>query len=86
MERYWISASTTEIMINTTRSPRIHFTCFFSSISFIILPLIKSNVKVELDANTREDRVDMDAESTKITTTAIKIVGRPESIVGTTES
>ncbi len=72
--------------MNTTRSPRIHFTCFFSSISLIILPLMKSSVKVELDAKTRDDRVDMDAESTRITTTAIRIVGSPESMVGTTES
>ena len=72
--------------INTTRRARIHFTCCFSSISFIILPLIKSSVKVELDASTREERVDMEAESTRITTTAIRMVGRPESMVGTTES
>ena len=47
---------------------------------------MKSSVKVELDAKTRDDRVDMDAESTRITTTAIRIVGSPESMVGTTES
>ena len=52
----------------------------------MILPLIKSNVKVELEASTREDRVDMDADSTRITTTAIRIAGRPDSMVGMTES
>ena len=47
---------------------------------------MKSSVKVELDAKTREESVDMEAESTRMTTTAIRIVGSPDSIVGTTES
>ena len=38
---------------------------------------MKSRVKVELEASTREDRVDMEAESTRITTTAISTVGQP---------
>ncbi len=43
-------------------------------------------VKVELDAMTRELRVDMEAESTKITTRAISTGPRFCSIVGITES
>jgi len=47
-------------------------TCFFSVISFTIVPRIISSVSVEEDASTSDDNVDMDAERTKITTTAIK--------------
>ena len=47
---------------------------------------MKSNVNVELEVSTKEERVDMDAESTKITTTAIRKEDRPESMVGMMES
>ena len=53
---------------------------------FMILPFMKSSVKVELEASTREDRVDMEAESTRITTTAMSAAGRPESMAGITAS
>ena len=43
---------------------------------------MKSSVKVELEVSTREERVDMEAESTRMTTTAMRKVGRPESMVG----
>ena len=41
---------------------------------------------VELDAITREDSVDMDADSTKMTTSAMRIGVRLESMVGMMES
>ncbi len=40
-----------------------------------MVPLIKSSVSVEEEARTREESVDMDAESTRMTTTPIKKVG-----------
>ena len=42
--------------------------------------------QVSLDLGLEVERVDIDAERTRIITIAIRIVGRPESIVGTTES
>ena len=82
LDLYWISASTTEMEINTTISPRIHRTCRLSSISRMMFPRMKSSVRVELEVSTRELRVDMEAESTRITTTAIRVAGRPESMAG----
>ena len=46
----------------------------------------KSRVRVELEASTREDRVDMEAESTRMTTTAMSTSDSPESMVGMMES
>ena len=43
-------------------------------------------VKVELEAITKEDKVDMEAESTNITTSAIKKGLKLDSMVGITES
>ena len=43
-------------------------------------------VSVELDAITREDSVDMEADRTRITTSAIRIGDRLDSMVGMTES
>ena len=71
LDLYWMMASTTEMAMNTTISPRMMETCFFSSISRTILSLRKSSVRVELEASTSEDRVDMEAESTSTTTTAV---------------
>ena len=86
LDLYWMMASTTEMAMNTTIRPFIQRTCFFSSISLTTVPLRKSSVRVELEASTREDRVDMEADSTRMTTTAIKRAGRPDSMVGMTES
>ena len=83
---YWMMAMTTEIRMNTTISSRMISTCFFSSMSLMMLPLRKSSVSVELEASTREDSVDMEAESTRITITPSSSGDRPSSIVGTTES
>ena len=83
---YWTIASTTEIAMNTTISSRITSTCRRSSMSLTRLSLIKSSVSVELDASTSDDSVDIDADSTRITTTPISAGERFSSIVGTMES
>ena len=75
-------AMTTEIRINTAMNTRMISSCFFSLIFFTTVPLMKSRVRVELEAITREDKVDMDADSTSTTTTAIRMEGRLESMVG----
>ena len=56
--------------------------CFFSLIFFITVSFRKSSVRVELDVRTREDRVDMDADSTRITTMPTRMSGSPDSIKG----
>ena len=43
---------------------------------------MKSRVKVELEVITREERVDIDAESTSTTTTPMSTGESPESMVG----
>ena len=43
-------------------------------------------VNVELEVNTSEDNVDMEAESTNTITTPIRISGSVDSIVGIIES
>ena len=43
---------------------------------------MKSRVSVELEVSTREDKVDMEADSTSITTMPIRISGSPESMAG----
>ena len=86
LERYWTMARTTEMAMKTTTSPRIQRTCRFSSMPGNTSSLRKSRVRVELEASTREERVDMEAERTRITTTAMRMVERPESMVGTTAS
>ena len=58
----------------------------FSLMSLMMLSFKKSRVRVELEASTREDRVDIEADSTRITTTAMSRSGRPESMVGMMES
>ena len=48
----------------------------------MIFPFKKSSVRVELDVSTREDSVDMDAESTSTITIPIRISEREFNIVG----
>ena len=73
-------------MMKITINTRIMKSCFFSSISFITWPLSKSRVKVELDARTSDERVDIEADNTRMTTTPINMSGRFESITGITAS
>ena len=86
LELYWMSAKTTEIAMNTTISSRMVSTCCFSFISLASVSLMKSSVSVELDASTSEDSVDIEAESTRMTTTAIRNEESPSSMVGMMES
>ena len=83
---YCISARIDEIAINTTTRILIDKTCFLSLISLIKLSFKKSIVSVELDAITSDESVDIDADKTRITTSAISIGLNPESIVGIIES
>ena len=68
--------------MKTTISTRMLNSCFFSLMSFTTLSLRKSIVSVELDAMTSEESVDMLAESTRMTASAITTSESPESIVG----
>ena len=72
--------------MNTTISTRMISSCFFSSMSLITRPLSRSSVTVEEDVSTRDDSVDMEAESTRMITTAIRNGERVCSIVGITLS
>ena len=47
---------------------------------------MKSSVSVELEVKTSEERVDIEADKTRIKTTAIRTSPSPASIVGTTAS
>ena len=75
-------AMTTEMAMNTTMRPRMVSTCFFSSISLTTLSLRRSSVRVELEAMTRLESVDMEAESTRMTTMPIRSGERFSSIAG----
>ena len=79
---YCTMAIITEIKIKTTIRHRIVKTCFFSSMFLIRLSLIRSRARVELDAMTSEDSVDMDADRTRITTIPMSRDGRSSSMVG----
>ena len=81
-----MSAITAEIKIKNTISIRIVNTFFFSDIPFAMVPSIISKVSTELEVNTKDDKVDIDADNTSITTTAIKRSGRSDSIDGMIES
>ena len=82
LELYCTRAIITEIAMNITMRNLIVKTCCFSVMSFFTVTLRKSRVSVELEARTREESVDIDAERTRITTRAIRIDGSPESIAG----
>ena len=59
----------------------INNTCFFSSILFFIAGLIKSSVKVELEVNTSEESVDIEADNTNTTIKPIKNSGSAVSSI-----
>ena len=65
-------ASAAEITMNTTISTRMTNSCFFSSIFLMTRPFSRSSVTVEEEVRTREDSVDMEAERTRMITTAIR--------------
>ncbi len=60
LERYCTMAMTTEMAMKMTMSTRMMSTWVFSFMSFTKLSFRKSRVRVELEASTREDRVDME--------------------------
>ena len=75
-------AMTAEMTMKTAM--KIRMTVIFCA-SLILFPRsgsMKSSVSVEPEVSTSEDRVDIDADSTRIRTTPIRISGRPESMVG----
>ena len=75
-------AITTLITIKKTNITLMQRSCLFSSISFTIFPLIKSSVNVELEVNTKDDKVDMEAESTSTMTIPTKISDKEDNMVG----
>ncbi len=79
---YWIRARTEDMAMKTTTSPRIQRTCFFWLIFRKKSSFRKSMVRVELEAMTKEDKVDMEADSTRITTRAMSMGDRPDSMAG----
>ena len=83
---YCTVAITTDMRINTTIRSRMHKSCVLSFMSFIKAPFIKSRVRVEAEAITREERVDIEADKTSIITTPIRTGDRPESMEGIMES
>jgi hypothetical protein len=82
VDLYCIRATTAEIRIKNTSSERITSICVFSFICFATVPLIKSIVIVELEAITSAARVDIEADSTRITTIPTSKSGRVEIIAG----
>ena len=83
---YCTSASTAEIAMNTTTKIRINKTCADSFICGAKLSRIKSSVNVDAETITKLESVDIDADKTKITTSAIMPSDRPLNIVGIIES
>ena len=77
---------TMEMMINTTMKHRMMNTAWKSFIFFTMLPFRRSKVMVEEEVITKADRVDMEAERTRITTMAMSSSGRLDSMVGTMAS
>ena len=77
-----MTAMTADNAINTTSMIRIVRTCFFSDIFGAIDALIKSIVSVELEVRTNEDKVDIEADNTRITTNPINTSGRFSSRCG----
>ncbi len=75
-------ARSTDTRIKTAIRTRMMPSCFLSSISGMTVSLRRSRVSVELEVSTREDRVDMEAESTRTMTIPIRRSGRVESIWG----
>ena len=79
-----LRASTTDSATKKMQSSRIQRSWTLWVMSFMKTPLRKSRVKVEEEVMTREERVDIDAERTRIMTTPISRSGREEaSIWGT---
>ena len=72
---------TAEMMMKTRMNALIIIRVFFSSFFFVI-GTMKSSVSVELDVRTSDERVDIEAERTRISVIPMMIGERFESIVG----
>ena len=75
----WTIARTDDTAIKNTTSRRIESNCDFSLMLLSLLAiagLIISSVRVDPDVRTNDERVDIDAESTRIITTPIIRSGR----------
>ena len=81
-----MTAITADTIMKNTMKILMIFTRSSSLMSFLLMGLITSSVKVELDVSTSDESVDMDAESTSTITTAMTSDGRVASIAGTMES
>ena len=82
----WMMPMNADNAMNTTSSTRIQAICFFSLMSFTMLPLIKSSVSVEDEVSTREDNVDIEADSTMTTSTPSRMSGMFDTSAGMMES
>ena len=85
-EWYWNSAMSAEMAMNTTSRPRIQTSCFFSDMFLMMLPLMKSMVRVDDDVSTSDESVDMEADRTSTMTRPMSTSGKVDSIVGMMES
>ena len=84
----WMMASTEEMMMKKSTSRRMQSSCLRSSRCLSLRALANagsmiSSVKVDPEVSTSEDRVDMEAESTRMMTTPIIRSGREASMEGT---
>jgi len=77
------TAMTEETAMKNSTKPRTQEIVCFSCICLRRAGAMTSNVREEPEVNTKEDRVDMDAERTRMTTMPIRISDSPESICGT---
>ena len=75
-------AMTADTATNMTSMTLMISICFFSSILGAMTGFIKSIVSVELDVRTRDESVDIDAESTSMTTSPIRAAGSFSSRCG----
>ena len=75
IEAVLLKAISTETSRNAPIRIRMTVTSFLSLMVFFMAGLIISMVRVELEVSTSEDRVDMDAESTRTTTRPISRSG-----------
>ena len=79
---YCTMAMTADTATNMTSMILMISICFFSSILGAMTGFIKSIVSVELDVRTRDESVDIDAESTSMTTRPIRAAGSFSSRCG----
>ena len=82
IELYCTVAISADTAINTKINPRIITICFFSPIFLITCPFKKSNVNVDDDTKTNEDRVEIEAAKTSSMTSPTRTSGNFSTILG----